>query len=155
MRHNSRVAGQTARVRRMSSLEASIPLRDKLFVYGTLRPASRHPMGRVLAHNARPLGRGAIRGRLARFGAYPGVVDDTGGWIEGEVFAVTGGQSVWRVLDNWEGCHDDPAPYERRQIPVWLSTRHGGGWITAWCYMLAAPPGPHEAARQRWLAGGG
>jgi len=117
--------------------QASRPVRHRLFVYGTLRRASGHPMSRALAHNARRLGPGAIRGRLMRAGPYPAVMADAQGpWIAGDVFEVTGGARFWRVLDAYEGCHETDPVYERRRIPVWLDAGRQGFWISAWCYMM-------------------
>ena len=70
--------------------------RQPLFVYGTLRRASGHPMSRALAHNARQVGPGAIRGRMYYPGPYPAVIeDDRAGWISGEVVEVRGGAHLW------------------------------------------------------------
>jgi len=113
--------------------------RERLFVYGSLRPSSRYPMSRVLAHNARSLGRAAMRGEMASVGAYPAVrLDHSGGWVMGEVFEITGGRRVWRILDLYEGCHDQPPAYERRRIPVRLSVGRRCLWIAAWCYVMKA-----------------
>lgn len=118
-------------------------MRDRLFVYGTLRPANRHPMGRVLANNARRLGRGAIRGHLARIGAYPALVHEpAGGWVEGEIFEFAGGRCIWHVLDAYEGCHDTPPDYERRRLWVRLASGRHVAWIAAWCYIVKPPEPP-------------
>lgn len=94
-------------------------------------------MGRVLAHNARPLGPGAIRARRAWVGAYPAIIPDpAGSWVQGEVYAVTGGRRIWSIIDRYEGCHEPEPAYERRQFPVWLGPRSVGGWTIAWCYVM-------------------
>lgn len=94
-------------------------------------------MGRVLAHNARRLGRGTIQGRLERIGAYPALMNDpSGGWIEGDVFEIAGGRCIWHLLDAFEGCHDDPPAYERQRLRVRLASRRRREWITAWCYVM-------------------
>lgn len=118
-------------------------MRDRLFVYGTLRPANRHPMGRVLAHNGRRLGVGTIRGRLERIGAYPALINDpSGGWIEGDVFEIIGGRCIWHVLDSFEGCCDHAPAYDRRRLRVRLASGRGRAWITAWCYVMRPPEPP-------------
>jgi gamma-glutamylcyclotransferase (GGCT)/AIG2-like uncharacterized protein YtfP len=117
--------------------QANNPARQPLFVYGTLRRASGHPMSRALAHNARHLGPGAIRGRKRAVGPYPAVVrDDRAGWITGDVFEITGGRHFWRVLDIYEGCHEPDPDYLRQRIPVWLVAGGRGVWIDAWCYLM-------------------
>jgi len=109
----------------------------RVFVYGTLRPASGHPMGRVLAHNARRLGRGAIRARRTSVGAYPAIIPDpAASWLHGEVYAVTGGRRIWSIIDRYEDCHELEPAYERRPIPVWLGPRSAGRWTVAWCYVM-------------------
>lgn len=117
--------------------QAHNPARQLLFVYGTLRHASGHPMSRALAHNARRLGPGAIRGYKRFLGPYPAVVqDDQGGWITGDVFEIMGGRRFWRVLDVYEGCHEANPSYERRRIPVRLEAGGREISIDAWCYLL-------------------
>jgi len=111
--------------------------RQPLFVYGTLRRASGHPMSRALAHNARQVGPGAIRGRMYYPGPYPAVIeDDRAGWISGEVVEVRGGAYLWSVLDIYEGCHDFHPIYERRRAAVLLSAGGRSAWISAWCYLM-------------------
>ncbi len=117
--------------------QARNPARQPLFVYGTLRRASGHLMSRALAHNARRLGPGAIRGRKCRLGPYPAVVPDpNAGWIIGDVVEIVGGRRFWQVLDIYEGCHDPCSGYERRRIPVWMPRGGSGRWIEAWCYLM-------------------
>ena len=45
---------------------------DHLFVYGTLREESAHPMAHRLRVGARHIGRGSTPGRLFDFGSWPG-----------------------------------------------------------------------------------
>jgi len=117
----------------------------RLFVYGTLRTGSGHPMGRVLAHNARWIGRAAIRARLSRVGPYAAAVEDhAAGWLDGELFEVTGGALVWRALDRYEGCEDEADDYERRRVSVLSAQASVPRWVEAWCYVrtAAGEPGP-------------
>lgn len=114
--------------------------RERLFVYGTLRPGAGHFMGRVLSHNARPLGIAAIRGCVVRTGAYPVVKTGAPGHcITGELFEVTGGRGVWRVLDRYEGCEDAKPDYERRRVKVRLAAGGRAHWTRAWCYVMTEP----------------
>ncbi len=95
-------------------------------------------MALALRHNARPLGAGAIRGKIRPVGPYPALRPDaTAGWISGDVFEVLGGRGIWRALDAYEGCHEPSSAYERRRVPVWLHAGQGGFWVTAWCYACA------------------
>ncbi len=113
--------------------------RERLFVYGTIRPGGGHPISRALAHNGRWLGSAAIRGSIERLGAYPALrLRSDARWVGGEVFEITGGRRVWRVLDLYEGCHEDPPDYVRQRVPVWLCAGNAGRWINAWCYVMNA-----------------
>jgi gamma-glutamylcyclotransferase (GGCT)/AIG2-like uncharacterized protein YtfP len=117
--------------------QARNPARQPLFVYGTLRHASGHPMSRALTHNARRLGSGAMRGHKRYLGPYPAIVhDERGGWITGDLFEIVGGRRFWRVLDVYEGCHEANPSYERRRIPVRLEAGGREIWVNAWCYLL-------------------
>ncbi len=119
--------------------------RQRLFAYGTLRRESGHPMSRALAHNARLLGPGAIRGRKCFAGPYPAIVaDGAAGWVSGDVFEILAGRYFWRVLDIYEGCHEANPCYERRRAAVWLDLGGRGVWIDAWTYLMRA-----EATRAR------
>jgi len=124
--------------------------RERLFVYGTLRPRAGHPMGRVLAHNARALGAARMRGQVGRAGAYPvAKAGVEGGWVCGELFEVTGGRGVWRVLDRYEGC-DAPRPeYECRRVTIRLAAAGCERWTTAWCYVMAEQSTGGDAAPAR------
>ncbi len=116
-----------------------------LFVYGTLRPDSGHPMGRVLAHNARSLGAAIVRARLSRVGPYRAIVPCAPArcWVEGEMFEVFGGRGVWRVLDGHEGCAEPHPDYRRVRVAALLDAGPRRGWTSAWCY-AAAEPAPVE-----------
>jgi gamma-glutamylcyclotransferase (GGCT)/AIG2-like uncharacterized protein YtfP len=124
--------------------------RDRLFVYGTLRPRSGNVMGRVLMHNARALGTAAMPGSVRRAGAYTVAnVDAQGGWVRGEVFEVTGGRGVWRVLDRYEGCGGEKSDYARRRVAVRLVADGREHWTTAWCYVMAKQPEAGDAMPAR------
>ena len=113
--------------------------RERLFVYGTLRPRKGHPMGRVLAHNALALGPACMRGHVCRAGPYPAVEAGPGyGWVHGELFEITGGREIWRVLDRYEGCDDTGPDYARQKIAVYRTGRRWERWTTAWCYVKAS-----------------
>ena len=79
-------------------------LTDELFVCGTLHPyrAPREIDGAV--RSLRPVGQGAIRGRLYNFGDYPGVVlDQTAGQqVPGSVYALPQDSRVLAELDRYE-----------------------------------------------------
>jgi gamma-glutamylcyclotransferase (GGCT)/AIG2-like uncharacterized protein YtfP len=88
-----------------------------LFVYGTLRRKSVHPMARFLAERAAYLGRAKMRGRLYDLGRYPGMTpaelsDD---WVHGELYQLHAPEETLDALDRYEGCPlpGEPALFER------------------------------------------
>jgi gamma-glutamylcyclotransferase (GGCT)/AIG2-like uncharacterized protein YtfP len=101
---------------------------NRLFVYGTLRNHTNHPMQRYLAGNAVLLGEGTIRGELYDLGRYPGVwIPDAGeDRVVGEVHELHEGaaEEVWKALDIYEMCGPgDPEPhlYRRETVEVALA----------------------------------
>jgi len=117
---------------------------DLLFVYGSLRPAGGHPMGRWLHTHARLLGPARTRGRLYDLGAYPGLIpapdaDREAAWVHGEVFRLPDPERLLPRLDAYEGCGpQDHPPYlfERHPQPVVLAD---GARVTAWVYRYNRP----------------
>ncbi|MGR8941841.1 MAG: gamma-glutamylcyclotransferase family protein [Gammaproteobacteria bacterium] len=109
---------------------------NHLFVYGTLRRASRHPMARLLRDHAEWVGHAVYRGLLFNLGAYPGAVasDDPAHRVQGEVYRLRYSDILWLLLDRYEqfgGDFPEPNEFVRREQAVWLS----GGFITAWVYL--------------------
>ena len=116
--------------------------RHKLFVYGTLRPELKHPMGRFLRQHACLVGEGVIEGQLHNVGAYPAAERATGrgDLIHGAVFALFGGPRVLAALDRYEGTGPDDREthrYVREEIDVALAR---GGHVRAWAYFYALDP---------------
>jgi gamma-glutamylcyclotransferase (GGCT)/AIG2-like uncharacterized protein YtfP len=112
-----------------------------LFVYGTLRPASRHPMAHRLRASAKPLGTGTARGTLYDFGYYPGATFGPGerGRVVGEVFAVPAASRLNSELDYYEGAppNGDGELYRLVEIEVVLDS---GPTLRAVTYALLCPP---------------
>ena len=107
-----------------------------LFVYGTLRFESDHPMARRLRTQARYIGKGRVPGRLYDLGSYPAGVFDASEKrrIVGDVFALKPDSKVLAEMDAYEGT--DPL-YKRTVLEVKLAT---GGTIEAWAYGVNPPP---------------
>ncbi|HET7585321.1 MAG TPA: gamma-glutamylcyclotransferase family protein [Gemmatimonadaceae bacterium] len=96
-----------------------------LFVYGTLRAETGHPMAEMLRARARPLGRAAIQGRLFDLGAYPGAVssEDARDVVHGEMYELELAHAARTLLalDDYEGYDPaDPAGslFVRHEYPV-------------------------------------
>lgn len=112
---------------------------DYLFVYGTLRPAARHPMLRWLRRYACWVGPGSCRGRLYDLGSYPGLIPDAhGDLVQGDVFRLLQPRPLLRVLDRYEGCASrmpGPREYRRDLIEVFCK----GQTLRAWSYVYLRP----------------
>jgi len=107
-----------------------------IFVYGTLRQGSNHPMARRLVAQARHVGQARAGGKLYDMGWYPAALfeDDAPTRIIGDVFALPPGDRLLAELDAYE--HGDPN-YARVPLEVSLI---GGGRILAWTYGVSTPP---------------
>ncbi len=114
---------------------------DHLFVYGTLRADSAHPMANRLRVGARHVGRGSASGSLYDFGDYPGAVFDPGAKyrVIGDVFELKAGPRLLADLDKYEGVsgEDKDDLYRRIAIEVTLDQ---GGIVQAWAYGLKETP---------------
>ena len=106
-----------------------------LFVYGTLKRRSRHPMARRLANSARHVGTAKIAGRLYNLGRFPGLKEPTSSddRVQGDVYDL--GEDAERILvemDAYENAESPPpTPYERLAAPVVLDD---GRTLTVWVY---------------------
>lgn len=115
---------------------------DCLFVYGTLRKGSRHPMHRVLAQRANFISGAVYQGRLYSLGVFPGAIpsDAPGDRVYGEVYRLWQAvPSLLRRLDKYEGCSSldgKRSLFRRTQV---LVTLESGQLITAWIYLYNRP----------------
>ena len=108
-----------------------------IFVYGTLRSESDHPMARRLLSQARLVGKGSAPGRLYDLGWYPAAMFDAGEKrrVVGDLFAIKSGGRLLAELDAYES---GDRFYTRLHLEVKLA---GGGTVIAWAYGVAeAPP---------------
>jgi gamma-glutamylcyclotransferase (GGCT)/AIG2-like uncharacterized protein YtfP len=124
---------------------------DHLFVYGTLRAESSHPMAHRLRVGAKLLGRGSAAGSLFDFGDYPGAVFavDAKYRVIGDVHKLGPKPRLLADLDKYEGLapEDDgavPGPeaeaeglFSRVVIEVKLDN---GEIVEAWTYALKETP---------------
>lgn len=113
---------------------------ERLFVYGTLRRGSRHPLAGKLAASASFVGEARYNGRLYRITHYPGVVPSTlpDEWVFGDVFELRDAD-ILTALDRYEGCGPDdadPTQYVRRIQNMTLSD---GAAVDAWTYVYNWP----------------
>jgi gamma-glutamylcyclotransferase (GGCT)/AIG2-like uncharacterized protein YtfP len=111
-------------------------LSPHLFVYGTLRRASEHPMARYLDHHARWLGLATVPGRLYDLGPYPGLLPpaSAGDRVKGDLCEMNNPEAVLARLDEYEGCplgQPEPGLFERALATVTTET---GDTFQAWLY---------------------
>lgn len=110
---------------------------DFLFVYGTLRRQSSHPMAAYLAARARFVGDAWIAARLYDLGPYPGILaaDSPQDRVHGDLFELSGSAAKTLAdLDRYEGCGPGVPPpwqYERKRIEAHLAD---GTTHLAWVY---------------------
>lgn len=109
-----------------------------IFVYGTLRQGSNHPMAKRLSAQARHIGKAHAPGHLYDMGWYPAALFDenAAARIVGDVFALPRGGRLLAEIDAYEA--GDPN-YERIVLQVSVA---GAGRIAAWAYGVASPPSP-------------
>jgi gamma-glutamylcyclotransferase (GGCT)/AIG2-like uncharacterized protein YtfP len=108
-----------------------------LFVYGTLRRDSAHPMARYLESVSRFLGPATTVGRLYDFGWHPALVtasiaDER---VHGHLVEMTDPEAVLECLDQYEA---DPPGFERRLTEA---TDRDGRMHQAWAYFFTGSLG--------------
>lgn len=113
---------------------------DYLFVYGTLRRRSRHPMARKLAESARHVGAASIAGRLYDLGRFPGLKPPqfSADRVQGDVYDLgDNAHETLRAMDAYENAESPPpTPYERALADVLLND---GQRMKAWVYWYRGP----------------
>ena len=117
---------------------------EHLFVYGTLRAESAHPMAHRLRVGARHIGKGRAPGLLYDFGSWPGAFFalEEKYRVIGSVFALGPNPRLLSDLDKYEGVV--PTDEEREfpesaglfhRIAIEVHLDHGGS-VEAWAYAL-------------------
>jgi gamma-glutamylcyclotransferase (GGCT)/AIG2-like uncharacterized protein YtfP len=108
-----------------------------LFVYGTLRRDSAHPMARYLESVSRFLGPATIAGRLYDFGWHPVLVAASRAEerVHGHLVELLDHEAVLKSLDQYEA---DPPGFERRLTEV---TDRDGRMHPVWTYFFTGPLG--------------
>lgn len=114
-----------------------------LFVYGTLRSTSGHPMHRKLRAESDFVGPGTFRGRLYDLGNYPGAVlsRSNGDRVRGEIYRLREPARTLSALDAYE----DKA-FRRLKTTI---RREDGARTQCWIYVYTLP-----VTRFRRIAGG-
>lgn len=120
---------------------APSPLISTLFVYGTLKQASSHPLARRLQNQSVYIGPGWMSGKLYLIGSYPGAVPSDGPHdkVFGEAVRLTNPARSFAWMDPYEGCGEgalEPHDYERIIVPVTLQS---GLMLDSWVYVYRLP----------------
>lgn len=106
-----------------------------LFVYGTLKRRSRHPMAAHLAKSATFVGEATIAGRLYNLGRFPGLKEPRSfeDRVHGDVYDLgDNADAVLREMDAYENAESPPpTPYERELATVRLAD---GRELEVWVY---------------------
>ena len=112
---------------------------DRLFVYGTLRSESSHPLARRLQMQAKFLGKASAEGSLYDLGRYPGALFHANATerITGEVYALRNPARLFATLDTYEAIEEGASAFKRLIITVRLDK---GGVLKAWSYGLSGIP---------------
>ncbi len=114
-----------------------------LFVYGTLRQDSGHPMHQLLREHSEFVCRAWILGQLYQIHDYPGVVQSglAHERVYGEIYKLLSPVLI-EQLDDFEECSaafPPPHEYIRKQVSAFVS---GTKTITAWAYIYNYPVDP-------------
>ncbi len=112
-----------------------------LFVYGTLRRSSAHPMHRLLLPSTF-VGVGRFRGKLYDLGSYPAAVAsaDPADTVHGEVYLLHEPAATFLALDRYEGCAPgDPAPHEYVRLPAEICLEPQSTGLVAQVYLYNRP----------------
>jgi gamma-glutamylcyclotransferase (GGCT)/AIG2-like uncharacterized protein YtfP len=121
-----------------------------LFVYGTLRRRSRHPMARRLADAAQHVAAARIAGRLYDLGRFPGLKEPRSpkDWVQGDVYDLGENSGLTlREMDAYENAESPPpTPYERERATVLLDD---GRELVVWVYWYRG-----EVREEQWIASG-
>ena len=126
-----------------------------LFVYGTLRSGSGHPMGDLLARRGSLVGPASVPARLLDLGAYPGAIpDDAGARVRGEVWVLDDEGAALPDLDAYEGCGPtDQPPHDFRRAVV-EARLDSGASVRSWIYWYAGARPGRPVASGDWLGRG-
>jgi gamma-glutamylcyclotransferase (GGCT)/AIG2-like uncharacterized protein YtfP len=128
---------------RVMRWECERPVTTWLFVYGTLRRSTGHPMHRTLADQSVLVGPATVRGELYRVEDYPGLILRTDGddRVAGEVyeFAPERFDAAIRAFDVYEGIASwTPQPHEYHRVST-TATLEDGRDMVVWTYEFNRP----------------
>lgn len=111
--------------------------RTYLFVYGTLLKDSENEISKFLASHSVFIGKGYFYGKLYQVSWFPGAVlsNNTEERVFGHVFKIDNPNSVFNVLDDYEGIGEhylEPRLYQKKIITVFLEDKTE---VESWVYL--------------------
>ena len=119
-----------------------MPVKNYLFVYGTLRNTYNLKLKDKVSKELEYLGSAKIGASLYDLGKYPGVVrEDKKSEVIGDVFIVNNPLKVFGILDKYEGNE-----FTRTRKRVHLKS---GKSINAWIYWYNRNPEGKQRIRQK------
>lgn len=116
----------------------------RLFVYGTLKRASRHPMAAFLAQHGQFLGEARIPARLYDLGRYPGMQAPSGpdDWVYGDLYDLEADPEALAELDAYEAAESpQPSFFDRALEKVIDAAGHS---VEAWVYWFRGDVRPEQ-----------
>jgi gamma-glutamylcyclotransferase (GGCT)/AIG2-like uncharacterized protein YtfP len=119
------------------------PMKDYLFVYGTLSPDRAPPDVRGVVARLKPIAAGSMPGRVYHLGDFPGAVYEpaSSSRVFGQVFELPDDDSFLRRLDEYEEYVPGDASrslFVRERRPVDLPD---GSQLSCWVYLYNRDPG--------------
>lgn len=119
-----------------------MPVKNYLFVYGTLRNAYRLKLKEKVSKELEYLGSAKIGATLFDLGKYPGAIKKNNkSEVVGDVFVVNNPSKVFGILDKYEGDE-----FTRSRKRVQLRT---GKFINAWIYWYNKDPEGKPRIKQK------
>jgi gamma-glutamylcyclotransferase (GGCT)/AIG2-like uncharacterized protein YtfP len=124
---------------------------ELIFVYGSLMQGC--SLHHLLQGRASFVGNATVRGRLVSLGDYPGLLEDAGGLVRGEVYRAERHEALWRLLDEAEGYNprnEAESLFVRETIEAVMGD---GSSVIVWVYrysgsLFGAAPIPSGDYRQ-------
>jgi len=110
-----------------------------LFVYGSLRTESPHPLAVKLRTQGSLIGKGSAAGILYDLGRYPAAMfgAEHKSLVIGEIFALPRDGRLLRELDYFEGTEEPASPLSRIEIDALLEQ---GSSLRLGTYSMSVPP---------------
>lgn len=104
---------------------------DLLFVYGTLKKNSQHPIAIAFHNKSTFIGTTQLSGCLYRVAWYPAAIfnsNELTSVIHGDIFQIND-LSIWNVLNEFEGVNEASPQYKKRLIEIIYNEKPLNVWV--------------------------